>query len=130
MSTQAHTPGPWSYDEVTTSCGRAYRIGSGEMLSAGKGCCIIYDGYGHGENARKANARLICAAPDLDAAADEAWKALAWIINYDSEDKALARAMKLIEGARKKAGTYDYDAMRARVETEGRAAIAKAEGRS
>lgn len=60
-----HAPGPWQLDEVQTSCGRAFRIGTGEMLTAGKGCCIIYDDYGGGENQRKANARLIATAPDL-----------------------------------------------------------------
>lgn len=63
---QTHTPGPWALNEVRTSCGRAFRIGSGEMLSAGKGCCIIYDDYpGAQDNERSANARLISVAPDL-----------------------------------------------------------------
>lgn len=60
-----HTPGPWTMDEVRTDSGRAFRIGSGEMLRAGKGCCIIYDDHGGGDNERKANARLIVTAPDL-----------------------------------------------------------------
>lgn len=61
-----YTPGPWSLDEVRTTSGRAFRIGAGEMLEAGKGCCIIYDDYpGNPENERSANARLISAAPDL-----------------------------------------------------------------
>lgn len=61
-----HTPGPWALDEVRTSIGRAFRIGAGEMLQAGKGCCIIYDDYpGNPDNERSANARLIAAAPDL-----------------------------------------------------------------
>lgn len=62
----SHTPGPWQVDEVRTSCGRAYRIGAGEMLKADKGCCIIYDDYPvDGDNERAANARLIAAAPEL-----------------------------------------------------------------
>jgi hypothetical protein len=60
-----HTPGPWTMDEVRTDSGRAFRIGSGEMLKAGKGCCIIYDDHGHRDNQRKANARLIAAAPEM-----------------------------------------------------------------
>lgn len=61
-----HTPGPWDCIEARTSCGRAFRIGSGEMLSAGPGCCIIYDDYpGNLDNERAANARLIAAAPEL-----------------------------------------------------------------
>lgn len=66
-----HTPAPWACDEVRTQVGRAFRIGSGEMLVAGKGCCIIYDDYpGNPDNERAANARLISAAPDLLAAAE------------------------------------------------------------
>ena len=65
-----HTPAPWKMDEVRTSSGRAFRIGAGEMLQAGKGCCIIYDDYpGNPDSERSANARLISAAPDLLAAA-------------------------------------------------------------
>lgn len=61
-----HTPGPWTFDTVRTSIGRAFRIGSGEMLSSGKGGCIIYDDYpGSPENERVANARLIASAPTL-----------------------------------------------------------------
>lgn len=66
MSGVKHTPGPWEAREVRTQVGRAFRIGAGEMLEAGKGCCIIYDDYcGNPDNERKANARLIAAAPDL-----------------------------------------------------------------
>jgi len=60
---KAATPGEWECNEVRTQCGRAFRIGSGEMLKAGKGCCIIYDDYHGGpENERKANAAFIVAA--------------------------------------------------------------------
>lgn len=63
------TEGPWACDEVRTSCGRAFRIGAGEMLEPGNGACIVYDDYGHGENARAANAAFIAlsrtAAPAL-----------------------------------------------------------------
>ncbi len=66
MSEKAHTPGPWVLNEVRTQCGRAFRIGSGEMVEAGKGCCIIYDDYpGDPNNQRAANARLIAAAPEM-----------------------------------------------------------------
>ncbi len=57
-----HTPTPWVSEEVRTQVGRAFRIGASEMLKAGKGCCIIYDDYGHGENERSANAALIVKA--------------------------------------------------------------------
>jgi rubrerythrin len=43
---------------------------------------------------------------DLDGACNQAWKALAWIINYDSKDKIIANAMKTIERARQKGTTY------------------------
>ena len=60
------TPGPWVCIEVRTSCGRAFRIGKGEMIEGGpSGGCIIYDDYGHGKNERESNARLIAAAPEL-----------------------------------------------------------------
>jgi hypothetical protein len=62
-----------------------------------------------------ADARLIAAAPDLAEAAQEAWKAISWIIAYDSEDKALAKAKAKIEAAIKKADIFDYDAMRAEI---------------
>lgn len=66
MNETAHAPGPWQIDEVRTSCGRAFRIGTGEMLAAGKGCCIIYDDYpGIPNNQRAANAHLIGASPDM-----------------------------------------------------------------
>lgn len=61
MST--HAPTPWTVDEVRTDVGRAFRIGTGEMLKAGKGCCIIYDDYpGQPDNERKANATFIVEA--------------------------------------------------------------------
>jgi hypothetical protein len=64
-----YTPGPWDCVEVQTQCGRAFRIGRGAMLEPGpRGCCIIYDDYGHGANERRANAVLISAAPDMYAA--------------------------------------------------------------
>lgn len=96
MGALKHTPGPWQCDEVRTQCGRAFRIGSGEMLSAGKGCCIIYDDYpGNPVNERGANARLIAAAPDL----------LALAIQYRDDLKrppkgdSLARRLEAIEAA-------------------------------
>ena len=80
MANAKHTSGPWVFDEVRTDCGRAFRIGSGEMLTAGKGCCIIYDDYpGNPDNERKANARLIAAAPDLLEALE---RSLNWLASY------------------------------------------------
>ncbi len=62
--------------------------------------------------------RLIAAAPELARAAQMAWGALAWIIAYDSEDKILARAMAELEAAIQKSGTFDFKAMRAKVEAD------------
>lgn len=102
-----HTKGPWSLDEVRTMSGRAFRIGVGEMLESGKGCCIIYDDYpGNPDNERLAKARLISAAPDLL----EALKML-----RDADDIALSEGYS---------GTMGY-IQRANVD----AAISKAEGK-
>jgi hypothetical protein len=51
----------------------------------------------------------------LTAAGMDAWKALSWIINYDSEDKALAKARDGLEAALALANAYDFMAMRAQV---------------
>jgi hypothetical protein len=84
----SHTPGPWALDEVRTSVGRAFRVGAGEMLVAGKGCCIIYDDYPGGDKSkqREANARLIAAAPDLLDACASMWMALS-----DTDDPELRK---------------------------------------
>lgn len=76
MSAPKHTPGPWIFDEIPTSCGRCFRIGSPEIIAnheASKskgsrtlpayGC--VYDDWGRGETENKANARLMAAAPEL-----------------------------------------------------------------
>jgi len=92
-TTTKHTPGPWALDEVRTGCGRAFRIGSGEMLKAGKGCCIIYDDYpGNPENERKANACLIAAAPDLMDACDFALTILEALGNGKGDAAMACRA--------------------------------------
>lgn len=91
--TTKHTPGPWALEEVRTDCGRAFRIGSGEMLKAGKGCCIIYDDYpGNPENERKANARLIAAAPALMDACDFALTILVALGNGKGDAAMACRA--------------------------------------
>lgn len=97
-----HTPGPWIVFHADAD-------GPNDVLPAMRPGCIARDIQS------AADARMIAAAPVMDAALDRAWKALAWIIHYDSEDKVLARALKDIEGARKLAGTMDYDQMRAEV---------------
>ena len=115
-----HTPGPWRFKTAANGDNGITAADCGYFAEA------FADIRRPGENARNealANARLIAAAPELDAAAAEAWQALAWIIAYDSEDKALATAMARIEAARHKAGTFDYDTMR-------REALAKAESAS
>ncbi len=79
LTAPPHTPGPWIFDEVPTSCGRCFRIGSAEMIdkheaSKGSGARTlpaygcVYDDWGSGETVNKANARLMAAAPELLAA--------------------------------------------------------------
>lgn len=98
MSEATYTPGPWDLQEVRTSIGRAFRIGSGDMLTAGPGCCIVYDDYpGNLDNQRAANARLISAAPDLL----EALKNLVAI--YDDEFGIVAPEMDAARAALSKA---------------------------
>lgn len=85
------TEGPWEAREVRTQVGRAFRIGAGEMLEAGKGCCIVYDDYcGNPDNERAANARLIAAAPDLYEAALQAL----WHLGSDDDRVAMSPADK------------------------------------
>jgi len=63
MNEVKHTPLPWLCEMVKTSSGRAYRIGAGEMLTAGVGGCIIYDDYPSvAENERQQNAAFILKA--------------------------------------------------------------------
>lgn len=106
MTKDAHTPGPWKVGDRDP-----YVEVWGPMQMNAHPILASME-----HEPREANAKLMAASPDLDKACDEAWKALAWIINYDSESGTLKRAMETIEAARKKAGTFDYDAMRAEVE--------------
>lgn len=64
------------------------------------------------------NARLITAAPELADAAMEAWKALSWAIGSDSKDKILANALSKLEAAIEKSGTFDFKAMRSKLEQD------------
>jgi hypothetical protein len=69
MSAQ-HTPGPWVFETVRTSCGVCHKIGPwphawrhGNTMHA-----CIYDDYPsppEGTDTMRANARLIAAAPDM-----------------------------------------------------------------
>lgn len=69
----AHTPTPWIFDEVATSCGRCFRIGSRENIDGHKASkrlgsrtlpayACIYDDFGSGETINKANAEFIVRA--------------------------------------------------------------------
>lgn len=105
-----HAPTPWTIDEVRTDSGRAFRIGSGEMLKVGKGCCIIYDDYpGAPDNERKANAAFIIQACN---AHDDLVGALRFILAFYEPGQR----------------TLDTEAWK-RAEAAGRAALAKAEGK-
>ncbi len=86
MTTQTkHTATPWEYDEVETSCGRCFRIGSREQLDAPHksrivpSCACLYDDYGSGENTTKANAAFIVRAVN---AHDELVAALEFVRPY------------------------------------------------
>jgi hypothetical protein len=59
-----HTPTPWTIEEVKTSCGRCFKIGSPEMLNGeGKPTYVcVYDDYGRGDNQQQANAAFIVEA--------------------------------------------------------------------
>lgn len=103
-----HTSGPWSFD------GDWHRIPT--IFGAdGRKVASVEKDKREATPERAANAQLISAAPDLDEAASDAWKALMWIQHYDSADGIIASAIENLERARKKAGTFDYAAMRTEV---------------
>jgi len=117
-----HTPGPWFVF-----------IGTGEFIVMPAGrpgeIATIPSALDRSSEAAKrasADADLIAAAPDLAFAAMEAWKAISWVINYDSEDGYLAAAREHLEAALKKSAVFDFVAMRAGLENI-RAALSKAE---
>lgn len=119
-----HTPGPWEQDDnIVGAADGGMHICT--VTSSDDFPCITDDDEQTEAEARAAvdlecacNARLIAAAPDMDSALADAWKALMWIKNYDSEDKVLAAAISKIEAARTKAGTADYEAMRRGVRSD------------
>lgn len=64
---EAATPGPWICEEVPTSCGRCFKVGSREVLDGHEASksrghlalpayACIYDDCGHGETVNKSNA--------------------------------------------------------------------------
>lgn len=81
-SKEGHTPTPWIMDEVPTSCGRCFRIGSEDQVRQTRGSrrlpsyACLYDDYGAGENQAKANAALIVRAVNSHKALVEALTAL------------------------------------------------------
>ena len=99
----SHTPGPWTIFHADED-------GGNDILPAMRPGCIAKDIQ------NDADARLIAAAPQMDRALAIAWQAMAWAINYDSEDKIMARALEHIEAARQSAGTFDYHALRTAIE--------------
>lgn len=69
--TEKHSPLPWIFDEVRTSCGRCFRIGNKEQVETAKAdhrpglpsyACLYDDFPGHPDNEAKANAALIVQA--------------------------------------------------------------------
>lgn len=101
-----HTPGPWKWERVKTSCGVCFRVGPLSITADKPNHACIYADY-PGQMALElgeANARLIAAAPEL-------LGALKWFIaDIDGTHTSM----------------IDFDANVAR----SRAAIAKAEGRT
>ena len=74
MSEPKFTPGPWKHEVVQTSCGTCHKIGpfpSAHEGDEGYACVyadnIQFHDYGHNSvgDELKANAVLMCAAPDL-----------------------------------------------------------------
>lgn len=85
-----HTPGPWERSDF----GEVYAPDGGQTSVA----MVLMRGQ-----EGQANACLISAAPEMHAALGRARSALMWIINYDSDDKVLAKAINGINTALAKA---------------------------
>lgn len=65
-----HTPGPWNYEVVKTSCGLCHKIGpfpAPKYMHKKSSSACIYDDYPPtgGSPELTANARLIAAAPEM-----------------------------------------------------------------
>ncbi len=67
--TSKHTPGPWTLETVTTSCGVCHKIGPFPWVDYDdkkvQNYACVYVDYGKNGDELLANARLIAAAPDL-----------------------------------------------------------------
>lgn len=100
MKAAKFTPGPWESKEVPTQCGRAFRIGAGAMLEPGPKGCCII----YDDYGCGSNERK--ANAQLISAAPDLYEALRAILDADP------------------------DGLSGEHYTLGRAAIAKAEGRS
>lgn len=111
-----HTPGPWKW-WTSNSWRRLKRDDRGISQNVLEPYICSSDGHPD-VLISDSDMRLIAAAPDLAEACQEAWHALMWIINYDSDDKCLARAIAKIETAVNKSGVYNYEAMKARVDAQ------------
>jgi len=131
----AHTPGPWDYVSSTEHHGPYVTSEFGTticdcyIMSEPSQWSTVNGGKSrpihHLHEMADPNARLIAAAPEFATAAMDAWKAISWVINYDSEDKILADARAKLETVINKSGVFDFVAMRADIAAN----IAKAEGR-
>jgi hypothetical protein len=94
---------PWTVVEVKTASGLAYKIGSGEMLEVGKGCCIIYDDYPDARpSPRRKKADLIVTAvnafePMKKVLDDLLTQVIHW--GDDSQLEAIAAEIKAAEDA-------------------------------
>jgi hypothetical protein len=97
---------PWTVVEVKTASGLAYKIGSGEMLEVGKGCCIIYDDYPDARpSPRRKKADLIVTAVNAFEPMKEALQDartlvvnLKKMLHLNPETPAMDAALRLAEG--------------------------------
>lgn len=94
-STKPHTPGPWRYEIWG---GADFQQGVVESVQAGLVVCNIpkFDVINHGQIA-VADARLIAAAPDLLAAAKDAFLALPMTKHNEPINAALKAAIAKAE---------------------------------
>ena len=88
-----HTPGPWAFhgDHVTRADEEAESLKSDRGYQSGHYVCTLVTPLG-GERVRKANARLIAAAPGLLAGCKELLDAFDHSYHIDMDSTTLARA--------------------------------------
>lgn len=112
MSNPKHTPGPWVFDKVETSCGHCFRIGTQDQLTQPRvaknapsyQCIYLYVDYGSHAEEAEANAKLTAAAPQMLEALEYARMTLA-DIEVSKRKGYFVEAPKIIASAIAKATT-------------------------